>query len=147
VEKPYNWKREQERLWNGLVPQRGRAATLQGELIRIAGKLTDEAYRNGNDNWDDEMAAMWRFVGENIADPGTFSAQQIAEIRNAVATIIRDYDRPDVSGDGSPYYLLSQRVVDWCMAHPDPRPIPESDSKAQGWSSKIRKFFGGAGSS
>jgi len=47
----YNWKREQTRLWQTLVPKSGRASTLQGELIRITGKLTDEAYRNGNMNW------------------------------------------------------------------------------------------------
>jgi hypothetical protein len=126
VEKPYDWKREQQRLWNALVPKSGRAATLQGELIRIAGKLTDEAYRNGNMNWDDDCAPMWRFVGQHIADPDTFTPEQIAEIREAVATIVRDRDSPDLSGDGSPYYVVMERVVDWCIAHPDPRPVPAS---------------------
>jgi hypothetical protein len=126
VEKSYNWKKEQARLWDSLVPKSGRAATLQGELIRLAGKLTDEAYRNGNDNWEDDCAAMWRFVAEHLEDPETFSKEQLAGIRQAVETIIRDHDCPDVSGDGSPYYLLSERVIDWCMAHPDPLPLPES---------------------
>jgi hypothetical protein len=146
MDKSYNWKREQGRLWDALVPQTGRANTLQGELIRIAGKLTDEAYRNGNDNWDDESAAMWRFVGQHVADPDTFIPEQLAEIREAVASIIRDYDRPDVSGDGSPYYLVSERVVDWCIAHPDPHPVPDNQklqrTGAAGIFAKVREWLG-----
>jgi hypothetical protein len=45
-----HWKREHARLWKATVPAQGQAATLQGELIRITGKLTDQAYRNGNCN-------------------------------------------------------------------------------------------------
>lgn len=148
VEKPYNWKREQERLWDALVPPKGRATTLQGELIRIAGKLTDEAYRNGNDNWDDECAQMWRFVGQHVADAKTFTPEQLAEIHEAVATIIRDYDHPNVSDDGSAYYLLSERVVDWCIAHPDPLPVPGNNmlrrTGAAGILAKVRRWLGRA---
>ena len=35
-------------------------------------------------------------------------------------TIIRDHDDPDVSGEGSPYYLLTERAVAWVLAHPKP---------------------------
>jgi len=114
----YDWRDELERLWNALVPPSGRAETLQGELIRIAGKLTDQAYRNGNMNWDDDHEAMWRFVGRSLDDPGTFSDEQREAIRNAIGEIIRDHDAPDLSGNGSCYYLISERVVDWCIAHP-----------------------------
>jgi len=69
---------------------------------------------------------MWRFVGHHLNDPKTFTAEQLAEIRKAVATIVRDRDNPDLSGDGSPYYLLMERTVDWCLAHPEPIPVPES---------------------
>lgn len=124
--KSYNWKREHRRLWDLLVPKSGGASTLQGELIRIAGKLTDEAYRNGNANWDDDCEPMWRFVGERLNDLENFSPDEIVEIREAIETIIRDRDCPDLRGDGSPYYLVTERVVDWCVAHPDPLPLPES---------------------
>ena len=65
--KPYNWKTEQTRLWESLVPSEGQADTLQGELIRVAGKLTDQAFRNGNMNWDAEHEKLWRFVFAAIA--------------------------------------------------------------------------------
>lgn len=64
--KLYDWKKEHERLWAALVPNEGQADTLQGELIRIAGKLTDEAYRNGNINWDSDCERMWRFVAKHL---------------------------------------------------------------------------------
>jgi hypothetical protein len=64
--KPYNWKKEQARLWATLFPADGQAETLQGELIRIAGKLTDQAFRNGNMNWDADHEKMWRFVGSHL---------------------------------------------------------------------------------
>lgn len=45
------WQEEYGRLWDELVPGRGQVPTVQGELIRCVGRLTDEAYRNGNQNW------------------------------------------------------------------------------------------------
>lgn len=116
----FDWKKEHARLWDRLVPRRGQADTLQGELIRIAGNLTDEAYRNGNLNWDADCERMWRFVGATIGHDPRFSPQEQQGIRDAIDEIIRDYDNPDTSGDGSCYYLVGERVVDWCMAHPTP---------------------------
>ena len=46
------WQEEYGRLWDDLVPGRGQALTVQGELVRCIGRLTDEAYRNGNQNWE-----------------------------------------------------------------------------------------------
>ncbi len=120
--KPYDWKSEHERLWAMLVPKQGQADTLQGELIRIAGKLTDEAYRNGNMNWDSDCERMWRFVARHLDDPETFTPEEREEIRNLVEAIIDNKDCPDLSGEGSTYYIFSEKVVDWCMAHPEPIP-------------------------
>jgi len=120
--KRYDWKKEQGRLWKELVPADGQADTLQGELIRFAGKLTDQAYRNGNMNWDSDHERMWRFIGEKIADDPIFSSEEQALIREKIEEIIRDEERPDLSGEGSPYYIRTEKVVDWCMAYPDPIP-------------------------
>ena len=120
--KPYHWKSEHTRLWESLVPADGQADSLQGELIRIAGKLTDQAFRNGNMNWDAEQEQMWRFVGRHLDDPKTFSVEDRRVIRDKIDEIIRDNETPDLSGDGCCYYIISERVVDWCMAHPAPIP-------------------------
>ncbi|MDD5262250.1 MAG: hypothetical protein PHD76_10440 [Methylacidiphilales bacterium] len=120
--KRYEWKKEHTRLWSELVPASGQAETLQGELIRIAGKLTDQAYRNGNMNWDEEHERMWRFIGDTIADDPAFSKADQSLIREKIEEIIRDEACPNLSGDSSPYYFVSEKVVDWCMAHPKPIP-------------------------
>src|SRR5262245_5778381 len=118
--KPYDWRKEHTRLWGSLVPAKGQAEPVQGELIRIAGKLTDQAYRNGNMNWTDEHEKMWRIVGKQLDDPQTFNEKDCKLIREKIDEIIRDYDAPDVSGNGSCYYFITEKVVDWCMAHPKP---------------------------
>jgi hypothetical protein len=124
--KSYNWKQEHQRLWDAHVPPSGAADTLQGELVRIVGKLVDQAYRNGNGNWDADHETMWRFVAAQITADLTFDDKDKASIRDTVEEIIRDEACPDLSGDGSTYYRVNGKVVDWCMAHPDPIPF-ESD--------------------
>jgi hypothetical protein len=116
------WKKEYRRLWDTLVPRSGRAETLQGELIRIAGKYTDEAYRNANQNWCPETEQMWRFLGETLDDPKTFSATDRRLIKTMVKRIIDEYDCPDTREDGSPFYILTEKAVVWCLAHPKPIP-------------------------
>ena len=118
--KHYQWKKEQSRLWKELVPRDGQADTLQGELVRIAGKLTDQAYRNGNMNWDSEHERMWRFIAEKIGNDPIFAPKEQGLIREKIEEIIRDEACPDLSGDGSPYYIICEKVIDWCMAHPEP---------------------------
>ncbi|MCW1885446.1 hypothetical protein OKA04_11960 [Luteolibacter flavescens] len=123
---PYNWKHEHGRLWDAHVPPSGPAKTLQGELIRICGKLVDQAYRNGNGNWDADHETMWRFVARQITEDDTFPEAEKQVIRELVETIIRDEATPDLSGDGSTYYRVNERAVDWCMAHPEPIPhVPD----------------------
>jgi hypothetical protein len=122
AQKPYDWKKEHQRLWDTFVPASGQADTVQGELVRIVGKLTDEAYRNGNMNWDADCERMWRFVGNRLNDPAVFSAEERAEIADLIDEIIENKDTPDLSFDGSTFYLVNEKVIDWCMAHPGPIP-------------------------
>lgn len=123
--KRYDWKKEHARLWKELVPPTGQADTVQGELIRIAGKLTDQAFRNGNMNWDADHERMWRYIGETIIDDPIFSVEDKAQLREKIEVIIRDQECPNLSGDSSPYHFVSEKVVDWCIAHPTPIPHAE----------------------
>lgn len=120
--KGYNWRKEHNRLWDQLVPPSGQASTLQGELIRISGKLSDQAYRNGNMNWDDDHERMWRYIGTVIGSASLFSREEQCVLKEKIEEIIRDQECPDLSDEGSPYDIVSEMVVAWCMAHPDPIP-------------------------
>jgi len=73
-------------------------------------------------NWDAEHEQMWRFVGRHLDDPATFSDKERALIKEKIEEIIRDNETPDLSGDGCCYYIICEKVVDWCMAHPAPIP-------------------------
>jgi hypothetical protein len=50
VAKSARWQDQQQELWALLVPSNGPAATVQGEVIRIAGRVADEIDRNGGAN-------------------------------------------------------------------------------------------------
>jgi len=119
----YRWWEEHDRLWKELVPARGQAPTVQGELVRCAGRLTDEAYRNGNQNWSPTSghARMLAYVERTILGDDTFDTERQAAIRSDIAEI-SDYEYPNVGGQGTCYYNLSEAVVDWCMLHPEPIP-------------------------
>ena len=47
-----------QELWAYLVPESGRAQTAQGEMIRIAGKVSHEMMDNGCMNWDKDFDKM-----------------------------------------------------------------------------------------
>jgi hypothetical protein len=113
------WWEEQPRLWKQLVPRSGQADTVQGELIRCTGKLADEAYRNGNVNWESGYEKLARYIGDKLNDPATFNEEEREKISNAVNEIILNFRKPDLSGHGSAYYYLAEMAVRWCLANPD----------------------------
>jgi len=109
-----------EKLWDKLVPPRGRAKTLQGEVIRVVGKLTREAYHNGNANWNPSCALLWKLVTRALDDQFPEEVEERGQIKRWIRTIIRDRDCPDVSGEGSPYDSVAAKAVAWVLAHPKP---------------------------
>ena len=117
-----DWTQDYNRLWNELVPPRGQAETVQGELLRCVGKLTDEAYRNGNENWDENFEEMARFVGRTLDDPNVFTKGERAKIHRAVSQILANPNSPDLSGHGSSYYYLTEQVTKWCQHQSEPVP-------------------------
>jgi hypothetical protein len=52
------WEKEFHELWESLVPDRGVAETIQGEVIRIVGKVGHEILDNGGQNWNIEFSKM-----------------------------------------------------------------------------------------
>jgi hypothetical protein len=70
---------------------------------------------------------MKRHVGENGWGSNEPNCEEGLLGRLAASTtseeIIRDEACPDLSGDGSTYYRVKERVIDWCMARPDTIPF------------------------
>ena len=113
-----DWRSEFQRLWKELVPATGQATTIQGELIRAIGRLSDEAYRNGNYNFDKGHRIQCKYLRENLEDPTVFSEVEIQEIDRWIDRVL-DAKHPELSGASSPYYRLAEKVVMWCKAKPD----------------------------
>jgi hypothetical protein len=126
----YKWWEEHKRLWQMLVPARGQSLSVQGELIRCIGKLTDEAYRNGNLNWNRGYRLMLDYIGSVLLGDATLSGERRAKVLQDINEIKASYKCPDTRGHGTCYYTLNEAVVDWCMQHTDliPRdPNPDLD--------------------
>ena len=52
------WQAQHHELWNYLIPSQGHANTVQGEVIRITGKVSYEVLDNGGINWDNQFRQM-----------------------------------------------------------------------------------------
>ena len=113
-----DWRTEFKRLWKDLVPLQGQANTLQGELVRAIGRLKDEAFRNGNQNFGRNHRMLCEFIRENLRDPKVFGPTELEEIDKCVDRIL-DEKRPDVTGPSTCFHRLFEMTVKWCEAHPD----------------------------
>ena len=115
------WQAEFARLWDEFVPPRGQARTVQGELIRCVGRLTDEAYRNGNQNWSAGSGhdRMLQFIAATLLSDSTFDSERQTALRADLAEI-SDFEHPNTGGPGTCYYSLTEAVVDWCRQHRTP---------------------------
>lgn len=74
-------------LWDLLVPPQGPAKTVQGEVIRISGRVRSEFYRNGGANWDREYRSMLNSLIKHLGSHNALSDDDIArakEIAHAV---------------------------------------------------------------
>jgi len=58
VVKDAPWQDQHEMLWDLLVPSNRCAATVQGEVIRISGRIAREIDGNGGTNLDADFRAM-----------------------------------------------------------------------------------------
>lgn len=77
-----NTQQEQfNNLWDLLVPPQGAAKTVQGEVIRIAGRVRSEFYRNGGANWDREYRSMLNALIKHLGTHNALSDDDIAQAK------------------------------------------------------------------
>lgn len=118
VARSARWQDQQQELWALLVPSSGAAATVQGEVIRIAGRIADELDRNGGGNWD----ADYRKMGQAfLAHVASGSPLPDAERDHAASLIAEALKRDDVGGE------LCRLAVEWIRLNPTPVPLGAPD--------------------
>jgi hypothetical protein len=110
--KATTWQRQHAELWEQLVPSKGPAKTVQGEVIRITGRISDEWERNGGANWDREYDAMARAL-RNHVDTGVALAPAEAE---EIASIVGSLRKTG----GARNDRLCALAVGWVLQNPKP---------------------------
>jgi hypothetical protein len=109
--KAKTWQTQHQELWNLLVPSQGPAATVQGEVIRISGRIANELDGNGGVNWDADYKRMADAFLEHVQSGEPLSPPDLAEAAAIVAAVKRE------SGDTA---RMAQLAVKWVMQNPDP---------------------------
>ncbi|WKK99870.1 hypothetical protein Q0F98_21465 [Paenibacillus amylolyticus] len=78
--KATTWPKQHQELWEYLIPAQGHAQTVQGEVIRITGRVSHEVLDNGGGNWDAEyrkmLDALIRYLGTGAPLAPHFSKRQ-----------------------------------------------------------------------
>ncbi len=74
-------------LWDLLVPPQGPAKTVQGEVIRIAGRVRSEFYRNGGANWDREYRSMLNTLIKHLGTHNALSDDDLARAKDIAHSI------------------------------------------------------------
>ncbi len=110
------WQTQHGELWDLLVPSSGHAATVQGEVIRITGKLSHELLDNGGCNWDADYKTMLAALPGYLATGKPLDAAALEEIARLTHTL------RDGSGDEEPARLC-ELAVRWVLQNPTPMPL------------------------
>jgi len=103
--------RASTRLWQLLVPAQGAAATLQGEIIRLSGRISHEIEGNGGINWD---ADFDRMVDAALVILASGQALPAADLHEAAALA------RELRGRNGDTARLARMAVEWVRLNPVP---------------------------
>ena len=106
------WEERYEQAWTLLVPSSGSATTMQGEVVRIAGRVNDELLRNAMGNWDKEYRKMLTVMSGYLQQGNTLSESELAELADIQKHILED--------DGTGTQRLCELATVWVVQNPKP---------------------------
>lgn len=105
--KSTNWKKQHAELWELLVPGGGQAKTVQGEVIRITGRVARELLDNGGMNWDADYRKMVSSFYDFVQQGNKLTEDENEELAKVVAEVkVRNSDN---------IYRMSELGVNWVM--------------------------------
>ncbi|MDI3320440.1 ankyrin repeat domain-containing protein [Pinibacter soli] len=110
-----NWKDQHNELWELLVPASGPAKTIQGEVIRITGRVSHEILNNGGGNWDSNYKKMLSALTTYVSLGIPLEDSNMNEIRLLSTEVSKGYycDEEKLS-------RLHELAVTWVRANPNP---------------------------
>lgn len=119
-----SWEEQYEELWSFLIPSSGPAKTVQGEVIRIPGRVRDELDRNGGANWDRDYRKMLQALPQYLSLGIPLSDQELEETKELIAQIHgKDFD------DEPRLDRLCQLAIAWIKQNPEPLLLEKTSYK------------------
>ena len=104
--------RQYGQLWDLLVPDSGQCQTLQGEVIRIAGRVGHEVYDNGGINWDRSFGKLLDQYLSVVRSGLPMPPSSVARAEAAVASLKgRSMNTGDVDE-------ITKLAVEWVRLNP-----------------------------
>ena len=103
-----------------MVPGKGKAQTMQGEMIRIVGKVLYEILDNGGMNWDDDYRKMLRTLHTFLQTGSGMESELVEEACNLTKRISSRSGKKEL-------YRLNELVVQWVLANPKPVKLGDVD--------------------
>ena len=85
---------------------------MQGEVVRIAGKVNDELLRNAMGNWDREYRKMLTAMSGYLQQGNPLSESELAEVADIQKHILED--------DGTGTQRLCELATAWVVQNPEP---------------------------
>lgn len=103
------WTEQYEELWDMLVPCSGKAPFVQGEAIRLIGRLSHEILDNGGCNWDDDFRAMRDGLAKILSGGKSADDQIVRQIKSI-----------SPHTDEAAFEQMAKAIVEWIIENPDP---------------------------
>lgn len=107
------WQKQFSELWDLLVPGSGAASTVQGEVIRICGKVTREIWDNGAVNWSRSYKKLPQVLPAYCAMGSRLEPEDNKELERLANGI-------SANSDISQLDRLTELVVKWVLLNPSP---------------------------
>ncbi len=108
------WAAQHQELWDLLVPSAGAAPTVQGEVIRITGRVSYEILANGAGNWNADYRKMVDALPAHFGSENPLPERQLAEATRLTAAIRTGHP------DDDDLERAAELAVQWVLANPAP---------------------------
>lgn len=118
------WQKQFEELWELLIPSNGSAQTMQGEVVRISGKVRDEIYRNGGGNWNIDFKKMLDAFLVHLASHNALSADELEK-----ATLLAKDIRQNGDAETEELNYLCELANKWVLLNPTPIQLDKPNYK------------------
>ena len=109
-----------EELWEMLVPSSGHASTVQGEVVRISGKVRSEMHTNNGGNWNKNFKKLPQALPHYFVMGNTFDADDLNEAVRIAKSISLNSDDEDLDS-------MCEYAVKWVLLNPNPIALEKVD--------------------